>query len=80
MLNDIAWLSKALEESRGTFNKELTKEFIGRTLEYAKGRFDQRELDLAEIIRLKNSCNIKFMELKRQIDALMREVKLVPDA
>lgn len=66
-LEEIEFLYKALSNLKGDFSKPISKEVLGKSLEFAKGMFYQREIDLKEILDLKNKHAVKVSRLRAQV-------------
>jgi hypothetical protein len=43
MLDDLEWINRQLKTMGSGYNKNITSEFIGRSIEYIKGALDERE-------------------------------------
>lgn len=86
MLSDIDWIYRTLtafEFLNGeppSNIKQLTKEVVGRSLEFAKGAFWAREKMLKEKMEFQNKCSGALARLRLEIDSLKREFEMGYDS
>ncbi len=80
LIDEIEWLYHTLISMKGDFSKPMSKEVLGKSLEFAKGMFFQREIDLKEILDLKNHFNVKIARLRAKVDLFRRNVEVEFDA
>lgn len=73
MIADIEWLYKTLSSMNGDYSKTVSKEVVGKSLEFAKGMMYQREQDLKEMCELKNKFNVKISRLRASIRLFQSE-------
>jgi hypothetical protein len=80
MLADINWIHSCLQTMGEGFNKTITREMLGRTLEFAKGAHWQRERDLKEKLELSNKFTGIISGLRAKLAMIQSELERGFDA